>query len=82
MVKSPMKRESSRPELLTTGYDYLKREWDFSSTWVRTDFRFTSRDEAHDVIAPISGDAVLDNVIGSDEGVFLAECTGIWWRNT
>jgi hypothetical protein len=69
------------PEIFTTVYDYLERELGFSSTWIRTDYRFTSLDEVRDAIEPVFGDAVLEGMVESDEGVILPECTGIWWRN-
>ena len=68
------------PELHTPIHDYFDREQKFSSTWIRTDFRFASGDEAAEVIAPIFGEAILDKLIETNEGVILPECTGIWWR--
>jgi len=68
------------PELFTTAYDYFEKEWNFSSNWIRTDYRFERLAEAQAIIGPVFGEAMLDKFIVESEGVILPECTGIWWR--
>lgn len=68
------------PELFTTAYDYFEKDWHFSSTWIRTDFRFPTLAEAQAIIGPVFGEAMLERMLVSEEGVILPECTGIWWR--
>lgn len=67
------------PKLHTTIHDYFERERNFSSTWIRTDFRFVSRAEAIEIMEPIFGKAIIDKLIETNQGVILPECTGIWW---
>jgi ubiquinone/menaquinone biosynthesis C-methylase UbiE len=74
------KTEPDPPEPHRPVHDHLVREWGFLSTWIRTDFFWTSMDEARDVIVPLFGDAALEAAIDSRQGVTLPECTGIWHR--
>ena len=67
------------PENHTPIHDYFVQERNFSSTWIRTDFRFVSQSEADEKMASIFGPAILDKLIETGEGVILPECTGIWW---
>lgn len=60
-------------------YAYLENERGFDATWVRTDYRFASRDEAERLVRGFFGDALGDLVAG-DERATLPECTGLWWR--
>jgi len=51
----------------------------FASTWVRTDYRFTSNAEAVELVGFFFGDERADALAASG-GVTVPECTGIWWR--
>lgn len=51
----------------------------FASTWIRTDFRFASVEEAHELIRFFFRDDISDWLI-SREPAILPECTGIWWK--
>jgi len=63
---------------LTAYYSLLEKEHGFSSTWIRTDYRFESLSEAEELTRFFFGDELADRVVR--EGlVILPECTGIWW---
>jgi ubiquinone/menaquinone biosynthesis C-methylase UbiE len=63
---------------LVAYYDLLEKERGFASTWIRTDYRFQSLDEAEMLTRFFFGDELADRVV--QEGlVLLPECTGIWW---
>jgi ubiquinone/menaquinone biosynthesis C-methylase UbiE len=77
-------------ETLGTGYETPERsgwldayftfleENGFASTWIRTDYRFASLDEAEELTRFFFGDELAAQVI-ENEWVVLPECTGIWW---
>jgi ubiquinone/menaquinone biosynthesis C-methylase UbiE len=69
------------PELFVPVYDYFAQKWGFSSTSIRTDFHFPSQETACEIIEPVFGAAMLENLIEDELGVTLPECTGIWWRS-
>ncbi len=73
--------EPHPPVLFQTAYDYFEREWQFSSRWIRTDYCFTTLEQAHQVVSPIFGEAMLERTHQSEAGIILPECTGIWWRS-
>jgi len=50
----------------------------FNSTWIRTDYRFESLDEAEALVRFFFGDELAAQVL-ENEWVILPECTGIWW---
>jgi hypothetical protein len=52
----------------------------FKSTWIRTDYRFASLDEAEALTRFFFGDELAARVV-ANEWVILPECTGIWWLN-
>jgi ubiquinone/menaquinone biosynthesis C-methylase UbiE len=53
----------------------------FASTWVRTDYRFSSAAEAEELIGFFFGPELAARVAG--EGMLVVpECTGIWWRHS
>jgi ubiquinone/menaquinone biosynthesis C-methylase UbiE len=65
-------------DALTAYYAFLEEEHGFSSTWIRTDYRFESLSEAEELTRFFFGDELADRV--AREGlVILPECTGIWW---
>ncbi len=58
-------------------YDYLMASG-FSSTWIRTDYRFSSLAEAEALTRFFFGEALAQKVV--QEGwITVPECTGIWW---
>ena len=62
-------------------YDWLESEHGFTRTWVRTDYRFESVEEAERLARPFFGDELADRVAG-ERLTELPECTGIWWRRS
>lgn len=50
----------------------------FSSTWIRTDYKFESLDEAETLTRFFFGEELAEKVI-RENWVILPECTGIWW---
>ena len=73
---------SERPcpptDALAAYYAWLEREHGFSSTWIRTDYRFQSLSEAQESTRFFFGDEFADR-ISRENWVILPECTGIWW---
>jgi ubiquinone/menaquinone biosynthesis C-methylase UbiE len=68
----------SAPDQLVNYYHYLEREG-FETTWFRTDYRFASLEEAHELIGFFFGEDMLDN-LGVEDDLVLPECTGMWWK--
>ena len=52
----------------------------FRCNWIRTDYRFHDLDEAHRLARFFFGEAMLEKLISSDQGVLLPESTGLWWK--
>ena len=79
-------------ESLGTGYEFPIRvphladfypwldENGFQSTWIRTDYKFESLEEAERLARFFFGEEMGDNVV-KNNWVILPECTGVWWRN-
>lgn len=74
-------RETPQPphDGLAAYYDWLENEHGFSVTWIRTDYRFASVDEADRLTRFFFGNALADR-IRRDNLTILPECTGLWWR--
>lgn len=72
------------PKPPTTGlanyYAWLEGDVGFSSTWIRTDYRFASVAEAQELTRFFFGDDLADQVALKGQNI-VPECTGIWWRN-
>ena len=65
-------------DALAAYYTFLEEEHGFSSTLIRTDYRFDSLSEAEELTRFFFGGVLADRV--AEEGlVILPECTGIWW---
>jgi ubiquinone/menaquinone biosynthesis C-methylase UbiE len=64
-------------EALADYYAFLEGEG-FSSTWIRTDYRFESLAEAEELTRFFFGDELAQAVV-ENKWVILPECTGIWW---
>jgi ubiquinone/menaquinone biosynthesis C-methylase UbiE len=54
-------------------------ELGFKQTWIRTDYRFASPEEAVELTRFFFGDALADRLAESG-ATDLPECTGVWWR--
>jgi SAM-dependent methyltransferase len=65
---------------LARWYAWLEGPGGFSSTWVRTDYRFLSRDEADHLTGLFFGERFAFEP-GPEGTVMLPECTGIWRRS-
>jgi ubiquinone/menaquinone biosynthesis C-methylase UbiE len=52
----------------------------FESTWIRTDYRFESVDEAAELAGFFFGEDMARQ-IRTKGSVILPECTGVWWRS-
>jgi ubiquinone/menaquinone biosynthesis C-methylase UbiE len=66
------------PEILIPYYEYLESRG-FSSTWIRTDYRFNSSQEAVELV-DFFFDAELAAQVKRSNQLVLPECTGIWWK--
>jgi len=66
------------PENMKPYFAYLEAQG-FSSTWIRTDYRFASEEEARALTAFFFGPDMPGKLI-SREPAILPECTGIWWK--
>jgi len=64
-------------DALGTYYAWLESEHGFSSTWIRTDYRFESLSEAQQSTRFFFGDEFADRV-GRENWVIVPECTGVW----
>ncbi|MFV1858681.1 MAG: class I SAM-dependent methyltransferase [Anaerolineales bacterium] len=64
------------PENLVDYYSFLEHQG-FSSSWIRTDYRFESLEEAEEIVSFFFGEAMLDEIV-HDGSITLPECTGIW----
>jgi ubiquinone/menaquinone biosynthesis C-methylase UbiE len=64
------------PHLLNF-YSWLD-EIGFQNTWIRTDYKFESLEEAENLSRFFFGDEMGDNVL-KNNWVILPECTGMWW---
>jgi hypothetical protein len=65
------------PETLVPYYKFLE-DLGFNQTWIRTDYKFTSLDEAHELVNFFFGEEMLSKISQAPEPI-LPECTGIWW---
>jgi ubiquinone/menaquinone biosynthesis C-methylase UbiE len=70
-------------EGLARYYEWLEKEYGFSTRSIRTDYRFESIDEADRLTRFFFGDEMADRIrrdnMRRDNLVILPECTGIWW---
>jgi ubiquinone/menaquinone biosynthesis C-methylase UbiE len=60
-------------------YAYLEEDQGFERTWIRTDYRFASLEEAEQTIEFFFG-APLSRRVREEKLTVVPECTGIWWR--
>ena len=62
------------PDHLVEYYGYLASQG-FQSTWLRTDYRFSSEKEARRMAGFFFGSELAEKV----HGATIPECTGLWW---
>jgi ubiquinone/menaquinone biosynthesis C-methylase UbiE len=67
------------PADLLDYFDFLKNNG-FESTWIRTDYRFSSAEEAQFLTEFFFGNEMLSK-ISKENPILLPECTGIWWQH-
>jgi ubiquinone/menaquinone biosynthesis C-methylase UbiE len=60
-------------------YAWWEQEHSFSATWIRTDYRFESLEEAERLARFFFGDELAATVV-KQNWVILPECTGLWWK--
>ena len=65
---------------LANYYKYLEEDLDFSSRWIRTDYKFDTVEEAYGLVKMFFGDEAADNIL-KNKITILPECTGLWWRH-
>ena len=66
------------PEPMKEYFAYLDAAG-FSSTWIRTDYKFASVEEVRVLTSFFFEDDMSDRLISRDPAI-LPECTGVWWR--
>jgi len=71
--------EQPQPPPHLAGYFAYLEGHGFQKTWIRTDYRFESRQEAESLARFFFGDAMVDRITQNRDGIVLPECTGIWW---
>ncbi|HEY4492787.1 MAG TPA: class I SAM-dependent methyltransferase, partial [Acidobacteriota bacterium] len=52
----------------------------FQNTWIRTDYKFDSYQQAAEIAGFFFGDEMKKRILREKLAV-LPECTGVWWRN-
>ena len=70
--------QAPTPELQAY-YTYLEEQQGFKHTWIRTDYRFSTVDEAEQIIEFFFGEP-LSARVRNQKLTVVPECTGIWWR--
>ncbi|GAB4111108.1 MAG: hypothetical protein Fur005_44640 [Roseiflexaceae bacterium] len=66
-------------QVLSDYYAWLEHELHFQRTWIRTDYRFNSQEEADRLTGFFFG-SPSPTILQSDQRVVVPECSGIWWR--
>ena len=64
---------------LSDYYSYLENELGFTRSWIRTDYKFSSVDDAEKTVRAFFGDE-LGNYLRDNKTAVLPECTGMWSR--
>ena len=62
---------------LSDYYSYLENELGFTRSWIRTDYKFGSVDDAQKTVRAFFGDELGDYLRDNNTAV-LPECTGVW----
>ena len=71
--------EQPTPSEMLRDYYRALKEAGFENTWIRTDYRFDTLQEAEELARFFFGDELAEQVI-QKKWVILPECTGIWWK--
>ncbi len=66
-------------EALAAYYQMLEIELGFQATWLRTDYKFDSLDQAAALTSFFFGEN-WDAEVRRNNWLILPECTGIWWK--
>jgi ubiquinone/menaquinone biosynthesis C-methylase UbiE len=66
------------PHDLLDYFDTLNKKPGFNSTWIRTDYRFDSQEEAKNLAGFFFGEEMIAKIVSGDKPI-LPECTGVWW---
>ncbi|OFZ21018.1 MAG: hypothetical protein A2X94_06700 [Bdellovibrionales bacterium GWB1_55_8] len=64
-------------ERLFEYYSFLEREFGFARNWIRTDYRFDSKEQADALTEAFFGKR-FPLLMEANGGAILRECTGIW----
>ena len=67
------------PDFLTRYYQILEEEYGFQHRWIRTDYDFSSIEEAQELTGFFFGDEMAEKVI-KNNWITVPECAGIWWK--
>lgn len=70
--------ETPHPPEHLAGYYAWLAEMGFQSTWIRTDYRFETLEEAGQLSSFFFGPRMEQDVL-ENKWLVLPECTGIWW---
>ena len=62
---------------LSEYYSYLENELGFSRSWIRTDYKFSSVEDAEKTVRFFFGDE-LGDYLKDKNTTILPECTGVW----
>ena len=65
------------PEFLLPYYAFLEARG-FTRSWIRTDYRFRSWEEARDLTGFFFGSEPIVSLVERGGGIVLPECTGLW----
>jgi ubiquinone/menaquinone biosynthesis C-methylase UbiE len=71
--------ENPHPPEMLREYFYALEAAGFENTWIRTDYRFDTLQEAQELAQFFFGDELAEQVI-QKAWLILPECTGIWWK--
>ena len=67
------------PEHLAGYFEWLA-EAGFQSSWLRTDYQFSSLEEAEELATFFFGEE-MGKKVDKENWQILPECTGVWWRS-
>jgi len=65
---------------LSEYYTFLENKLGFSRSWIRTDYKFSSVDDAEKTVRFFFGDE-LGDYLRDNKTAVLPECTGLWTKN-
>lgn len=71
-------QENPNPPAKLSAYYAWLAEKGFQSTWIRTDYKFASLEEAVELASFFFG-AVMSEIVRAKNWQVLPECTGVWW---